>query len=260
MKILFIGDVVGSIGCSFLKKNIWSVRKSEEIDLVIANGENSADGNGITPQSADSLYEAGVDVISTGNHVYRRKEIYEYLNSKNNIIRPANFMPGNPGRGMCIYKTGKGDVAVINLCGLVYMESNDCPFRTADKLIEEASLKTKNIIIDFHAEATSEKRALAEYVCGRVSAVIGTHTHVPTADEKILAGKTGFITDVGMTGPHEGILGVDKEIIIEKLRLGMPAKFELAKGSVQFNAVFLDIDEATGKTISIKRIFKVFEI
>jgi len=243
MKILFIGDVVGSIGCSFLKKNIWSVRKSEEIDLVIANGENSADGNGITPQSADSLYEAGVDVISTGNHVYRRKEIYEYLNSKNNIIRPANFMPGNPGRGMCIYKTGKGDVAVINLCGLVYMESNDCPFRTADKLIEEASLKTKNIIIDFHAEATSEKRALAEYVCGRVSAVIGTHTHVPTADEKILAGKTGFITDVGMTGPTDSILGVEKDGVIKRFLTKMPVKFKEATGNISMNAVIITLNE-----------------
>jgi len=243
MKILFIGDVVGSIGCSFLKKNIWSVRKSEEIDLVIANGENSADGNGITPQSADSLYEAGVDVISTGNHVYRRKEIYEYLNSKNNIIRPANFMPGNPGRGMCIYKTGKGDVAVINLCGLVYMESNDCPFRTADKLIEEASLKTKNIIIDFHAEATSEKRALAEYVCGRVSAVIGTHTHVPTADEKILAGKTGFITDVGMTGPTDSILGVEKDGVIKRFLTKMPVKFKEATGNISMNSVIITLNE-----------------
>jgi len=257
LKILFIGDIVGSPGRRAVKECINELRNELSPDYCIANGENAAGGSGITYVVAQELYKLGIDALTMGNHTWSKREVNSFINTDTKLIRPANYPPEVPGKGSLIID---GKLGVINLIGRVYMDHADCPFRALDNELEQLRSKVKVCIVDIHAEATSEKCAIAWHADGRVSAVLGTHTHVQTADERILPCGTAFITDVGMTGPHEGILGVDKEIIIEKLRLGMPAKFELAKGSVQFNAVFLDIDEATGKTISIKRIFKVFEI
>jgi metallophosphoesterase (TIGR00282 family) len=199
----------------------------------------------------------GVDAITLGNHTWAKKEITNFIDSDSNIIRPANYPDNVPGKGSAIID---GKLGIINLVGRVYMEQADCPFRALDRELEYIKSKVKVVIVDIHAEATSEKCAIAWHVDGRVSGVIGTHTHVQTADERILPCGTAFISDVGMTGPHEGIIGVDKEIILDKFILGMPVRFELAKGSVQFNGVYLEIDEITGKTIDIHRICKVFSL
>ncbi|MDP4152144.1 MAG: TIGR00282 family metallophosphoesterase [Bacillota bacterium] len=256
MKLLFIGDVVGAKGRAFLKSTLWALRRETGVDVVIANGENSADNNGVTPQSADELFEAGVDIITGGNHSFQRREIYTYLAEKEYILRPANYPSGAPGKGMCIYNTGKSDIAVISLSGIVFLDALDCPFRVADTLLKEAALKTKIIVIDFHAEATSEKRAFAEYVKGRASAVLGTHTHVMTSDAQVLGGVTGFITDVGMTGPTDSIIGVGKEEVIKKFLTKMPVRFKEGEGIAKINAALLDIDEATGNCIRIETIIK----
>ena len=253
INILAIGDVVGSIGCNFLKAKLPALKKYKDIDIVIANGENSADGNGITPASAQKLFEAGVDVITTGNHAFRRNEMYEMYDSHPYIIRPANFPRGTtPGKGICTLDMCSYSVNVINIMGTAFMESLDCPFRTADRLIEENPAKIN--IIDFHAESTGEKRAFGFYLDGRVSAVFGTHTHVQTSDETILPGGTGYITDVGMSGPVNSVLGVKPELIIAKLRDKLPVRFEIASGDCKINAVIFNINEKTGKTVSVERI------
>ncbi len=254
MRILFIGDVVSGAGTNFLLDNLWNIRKECSADVVIANGENSADGNGILPFSADRLFSAGVDIITGGNHSFRRKEIYSYIDEHEYLLRPANYPTDVPGCGYCIYTTDKGEkLAVISMLGTYMLDSFDCPFKTADRLIEKLEAETHNIIIDFHAEATSEKRALAEYVSGKVSAVVGTHTHVQTADEKLLPGHTGFITDAGMTGVIDSILGVKKEDVIYRFTTRMPTRFNSAMGDCEMNGVLIDIDAKTGKCINIER-------
>ena len=250
MNILAIGDVVGSIGCKFLRHHLPSLKKIKHIDLVIANGENSADGNGILPASAQYLLDSGVDIITTGNHVYRRREIYPFLDDCETILRPANFPKDAPGRGAFIYDMGRIRVGVINLMGLVYMENLDCPFETVDKLLHSMP---KITLVDLHAEATGEKGALAYYLDGRVSAVFGTHTHVQTADEQILPGGTGFISDVGMVGPIRSILGVKPELIIQKMKGKLPVRFENGDGDCHMDCVLFTIDEKTGKTTAIER-------
>lgn len=257
MKVLFIGDIVGGPGRKAAKKCISEMRKELSIDYCIANGENAAGGKGITYVVAQELYNMGVDAITLGNHTWAKKEITNFIDSDSNIIRPANYPDNVPGKGSAIID---GKLGIINLVGRVYMEQADCPFRALDRELEYIKSKVKVVIVDIHAEATSEKCAIAWHVDGRVSGVIGTHTHVQTADERILPCGTAFISDVGMTGPHEGIIGVDKEIILDKFISGMPVRFELAKGSVQFNGVYLEIDEITGKTIDIHRICKVFSL
>ena len=253
MKILAIGDVVGSIGCRFLRAHLPQLKKIKNIDLVIVNGENSADGNGITPVSADFLFDSGVDVITTGNHSFRRRESYEYYDSCEFLLRPANFPSAAPGRGLCIVDKGRIQVAVISLMGTVYLESMDSPFDTADRLLKQDLPKI--ILVDFHAEATGEKRALGYYLDGRVSAVFGTHTHVQTADETILPNGTGYLTDLGMTGTVESILGVKPELVIEKMRTKMPVRFDLvAEGDFKMEGLLLEIDEKTGKTTAVERI------
>ena len=253
MRILAIGDVVGSIGCGFLRQKLPLLKKSENIDLVIANGENSADGNGITPSSAQFLFSSGVDIITGGNHSFRRKECLEYYDQSEYLLRPANYPKGStPGKGSCIYDFGRVQVGVINLSGCVYMDALDDPFREADRRIKE--LGTRIVIVDFHAEATAEKRAMGFYLDGRVSAVFGTHTHVQTADETVLPGGTGYITDVGMTGPVLSVLGVKPELAVKKFREKLPVKFELATGECHMDCILFDIEEKTGKTISAKRI------
>lgn len=253
MNILCIGDVVGSIGCKFLMKTLPSFKKLKGIDMVIANGENSSDGNGLTPYSANLLFDGGVDVITSGNHAFRRKESYEFYDDCDNLIRPANYPEGTtPGRGYTVIDMLKFQVCVINMMGVVYLESLDCPFKTIEKILEETQ-QYKIKILDFHAEATAEKRALGYYLDGRISAMFGTHTHVQTADETILPKGTGYITDVGMTGPVESVLGVKKEIAISKFKYKMPVRFDLASGECRMDCILFEIDDNTGKTVSVER-------
>ena len=256
MKILAIGDVIGKIGCTFLREKLPQLKKIRQIDVVIANGENSSDGNGITPASAEYLFTSGVDVITTGNHAFRRKESYDLYDNCEYLIRPANFPNGTtPGKGMTILDMGKIQVAVINLMGTAYLEPLDCPFKEADRLIAQAKeANAKIIIVDFHAEATGEKRAMGYYLDGRVSAMFGTHTHVQTCDATILPQGSGYITDVGMTGPIDSVLGVKPEIIIKKFTEKLPQRFEIATGDCKLNCVLMEIDDKTGKTVNIEAI------
>ena len=252
MKILFIGDVVDSVGCDFVRANLVGVKRFYGIDAVIANGENTAAGNGILPKTAEHLMASGVDVITGGNHSFKRKEIYEYFDKNKPVIRPANFSENVPGNGVYILDFGKTQIAVINLIGRVYLDNYDCPFSKADELIEK--LETNLIFVDFHAEATGEKGALARYLDGKVSAIAGSHTHVQTSDEQILPGGTGFITDAGMTGAVDSILGVKPEIIIKKMRTHMPARYETGTGACKMEGVVFELCEQSGKCKNTERI------
>lgn len=252
MNILAIGDVVGSIGCRFLRSHLPAVKKMKAIDLVIVNGENSADGNGLTPVSVQYLLDSGADVVTSGNHSFRRKESYSLYDSCETLLRPANFPPAAPGKGFFIVDMGRIQVGVMNLMGVVYMESMDSPFDCADRILAQGMPKIT--LVDFHAEATGEKRSFAWYLDGRVSAVFGTHTHVQTADECILPNGTGYISDLGMTGPVNSVLGVKPELVIQKMRTKMPVRFDLASGDCCINGAIFNIDERTGKTISVERL------
>ncbi|HEX3017643.1 MAG TPA: TIGR00282 family metallophosphoesterase [Caproicibacter sp.] len=252
MNILAIGDVVGSIGCRFLRSHLPTLKKMKAIDLVIVNGENSADGNGLTPVSVQYLLDSGADVVTSGNHSFRRKESYSLYDSCETLLRPANFPPSAPGKGFCIVDMGRIQVGVINLMGVVYMESMESPFDCADRILAKGMPKIT--LVDFHAEATGEKRSFGYYLDGRVSAVFGTHTHVQTADECVLPNGTGYISDLGMTGPIQSVLGVKPEIVIQKMRTKMPVRFDLADGDCKINGVIFNIDESTGKTISVERL------
>ena len=254
MNILVIGDVVSDIGCRFLRKNLSAFKKLKAIDFCIVNGENSAAGNGITPLSAQELFTSGADFITTGNHVYRRKEVYDLLDESEFIIRPCNYPEANPGKGYSIVDMGRYSVAVINLMGTMYMESLENPFNAADRALKEIGSATPVILVDFHAEATSEKQALAYYLDGRVSAVFGTHTHVLTNDERILPGGTGYITDIGMCGVKNSVLGVNKELIIEKFRTNMPVRFDAASGECIINGCIFTIDEKSGKCVAVESV------
>jgi 2',3'-cyclic-nucleotide 2'-phosphodiesterase len=260
MQILFIGDIFGRPGRTIVKERLPELVKQHSIDLIIANGENAAAGFGITPPLTEELFDLGIDVLTTGNHVWDKREIVDYLEAANGdpysparrLLRPANYPPGMPGWG--IYQGRKKDIsyAVLNLQGRVFMASNDDPFRVADQLLKE--VKAKVIVVDIHAEATSEKMSLGWYLDGRVTAVLGTHTHVPTADERVLPNGTAYITDVGMTGPYDSVIGVKKEIIIGKFLNNMPARFEAGTGDVRLCAIVVDCDEATGRAREIKRL------
>ncbi len=255
LNILFIGDIVGRPGRNAVKELVKEYRNKYKLDLVIANGENAAGGNGITKAIADELYDNYIDIITMGNHTWDKKEIFEFIDHEQYLIRPANYPPETPGRGYGIVKVKGGiKVAVINLSGRVFLPPLDCPFRKAIELLDEIKMETKISIIDFHAEATSEKVAFGWYMDGLVSAVIGTHTHIQTADERILPQGTAYITDAGMTGPRDSVLGVEREMVIKKFISQMPVRFETAKGDSQLNGILLEINEMTGKTESIKRI------
>lgn len=249
MRILCIGDVVGSVGCNFLRSKLPTLKKYKDIDFVICNGENSSDGNGITPSSARFLFDSGVDAITLGNHTFRRKEAYEFLDENPFVVRPANFPEKTtPGKGIINIDTGRRIITVINLMGNVFMDNNlNCAFECIDKMLEKA--EGKIIIVDFHAETTGEKRAMGYYLDGRVSAVFGTHTHVQTSDAQILPDGSGYITDVGMTGTQHSVLGVKSEIIIEKLKTKLPQRFDLASGDCKMECVIFDIDDKTGKCV-----------
>ena len=254
MNILCIGDVVGSVGCEFLREKLPGLKKLKAIDFVIANGENSADGNGITPTSFQHLLDSGVDVVTTGNHCFRRREVYELFDSAENLLRPANFPEKvTPGHGLCIADLGRVRVAVINLMGNVYLESLKSPFETLEELLKTPDLP-RICIVDFHAEATGEKRAMGFFADGRVSALFGTHTHVQTADECLLPKGTGYITDAGMTGPIHSVLGVKPELIIRKLTTQMPVRFETASAPCHMDCVLFTIDERTGLCVDAERI------
>lgn len=257
MKILFIGDVVGKRGCEALQKELPSLKRELSADIVIVNGENSAEGNGITAHSAGMIFEAGADVITTGNHCFRQKGIEEEFERNERIIRPANYDDEVYGKGVCELDCGAYSVCVINLLGTTYLQPLENPFRCVDKLLEKNS--SRIVILDFHAEATSEKRAMGYYLAGRATAVLGTHTHVTTADEQIIDG-TGYITDVGMTGPKESILGVDKDIIIERFLTYYPKRHVFAGGDIELNGVLLDIDHKSGKCTGIERVRRIVSV
>lgn len=258
INVLFIGDVNGKPGRSAVKAILPGLIKEHSIDFVIANGENSAGGFGIIKEKFDELSAAGVNVVTTGNHIWDKKEILPVLESEPRLLRPANFAPKTPGRGFGVYdleKPGKKiRIGVVNVVGRIFMPPADCPFRAADAIVNEISVTTPIIIVDIHAEATSEKQALGFFLDGRVSAVLGTHTHVQTADERVFPKGTAFISDAGMCGPFDSVIGVDKEQIINRFLTHMPVKFELAKGDVHFNAALIEIDENTGMASKIERI------
>ncbi len=250
MKILLIGDIIGRPGRQAVAALLPDLRHQYEIDLVVANGENTAGGIGLTPPIALELYNLGVDFITSGNHIWKHREIIPYLdNGEFPILRPLNYPPKVPGRGYLI----KDDVMVVNLEGRVFMGDLDCPFRAMDQLLDEIEPKPKVILVDFHAEATSEKGAMGMYLDGRVSAVVGTHTHVGTVDARVLPGGTAFVTDIGMVGPRDSVIGDEAENIIERFLTQTPQKFTVGRDPVRFNSVLVETDD-TGRAVDIKRI------
>ena len=254
MRIFFIGDIFGSPGRKVLADHLQDIVQSRSLDLVIANGENSAAGFGITPRLAEELFALGIEVLTTGNHGWDRKEILPYFPQQPRLLRAANYPAGAPGAGVFCGMTRAGvPYAVLHLQGRVYMTALDCPFRKADEELARLAPGCRIRIVDVHAEATSEKQAMGWHLDGRVTAVVGTHTHVPTADERVLPGGTAYITDVGMTGPYESVIGVKREIAVGKFLNQMPARFEPATGDVRLAAVIIDADEATGLAQSIER-------
>jgi metallophosphoesterase (TIGR00282 family) len=253
MRILFLGDVVGKPGRQAIRAVLPRLIDREQLALVIANCENVAGGTGVDPKSARELLDSGVDVLTSGNHVWRRKEIIEFIEHEPRLIRPANFPPSVPGYGWTVCETADGTpVAVINLIGRVFMDSVDCPFRAAETILSE--VRARVIIVDMHGEATSEKVAMGWFLAGKVSAVLGSHTHVQTADERVLPGGTAYITDVGMCGPTESVIGVKKELVVQRFIDHMPVKYEVASGPVIVQGAFVDVDPETGRAESIRRL------
>lgn len=254
MKILFIGDVVGSPGRDMVMTYLPKLKHKFKPTLTIINGENAASGKGITEKIYKSFLEVGANLVTLGNHTWDQRELIEIIDHLPNLIRPANFPEGVPGKGYTILKVNELEIGVINLQGRTFLPALDCPFKKADEIINEVRKRTPIIFVDFHAEATSEKQAMGWYLDGRVTAVVGTHTHVQTADHRILPQKTAYITDVGMTGPYDGILGVEREAVIKKFLTNLPVRFEVTKGREQLNAVIIELDTNTGRAKSIKPI------
>ena len=253
-KILTLGDIVGAGGTEAIEKKLWEIRNENRIDMVIANGENAATGNGINPETAQRLFRAGVDVITGGNHIFRKSTIHSFLEKEKNIIRPANYPSECPGFGYCIFDMCSYRVLVINLLGTVYMESLENPFSCADKILKNEEGNFDIALLDFHAEATSEKLALARYLDGRISCFFGTHTHVQTSDEKVLAGGTGYITDLGMCGVEDSVLGVKSDIIIRRFLTKMPQKHEEAEGEARICGCIFTVCVENGKCVEVERI------
>lgn len=255
MKILFIGDIVGSPGRKIVHERLADILSQRQIDLCIANGENSASGFGITPRLAEELFASGIEVITGGNHIWDRREILEFLPHEPRLLRPANFPNGLPGSGLYVGRARNGvPYAVLNLQGRTFMTALDDPFRTATRELAKIPPDVKVIFVDMHAEATSEKQAMGWYLDGKVSVVVGTHTHVPTADFHVLPGGTAYTTDVGMTGPHNSVIGMEKEGVLQRFLDALPARFVVAEGDVQMNTVLIDVDETTGRSRSIERL------
>jgi hypothetical protein len=251
---LFIGDIIGEPGRKMLKQALPDLLKAHVPDLVIANGENAAGGFGITPEIAEELFSLGIHVLTSGNHVWDKKEIEPWLGKQDHLIRPANYPAETPGSGSVVVSSDRGKVAVLNLEGRVFMSPLEDPFRVAEREVERLRKETRTIIVDFHAEATSEKAALAWHLDGKVTAVLGTHTHVQTADERVLPGGTAFMTDVGMTGPSDSVIGVKKEDAIARFLTQRPHRFEIPKGPTQLDAVVIEVDQKSGKAKTIERI------
>ncbi len=261
MKILFVGDIFGSAGRRIVREHIGHVREAHDVELTVINAENAAGGFGVTPQIAEELFDLGADVLTTGNHVWDKRELLDYLNSATadsqararRILRPANMQPGLPGYGVFEGVTKSGVAyAVVDLMGKVFMSGTNDPFNAANDLI--AKIKAKVILVDFHGEATSEKVAMGWHLDGRVTAVLGTHTHIPTADERVLPGGTAYQTDVGMSGPYDSVIGVEKDLVLHRFLTGMPGKFEAAKGNPKMCAALITCDPATGRASAIQRI------
>ncbi|MHB8764532.1 MAG: TIGR00282 family metallophosphoesterase [Deferrisomatales bacterium] len=253
MRILFLGDVVGEPGLAALRR-LPSLSARLGADLVVANGENTANGLGITAKTAREMRSAGVQVVTTGNHVWDKKEFLGEIDALPWVIRPANYPPGAPGRGWCGVEVGGVLVAVANLSGRIFMDPLDCPFRAADRVLGEIGARTRVVLVDFHAEATSEKRALGWHLDGRVTAVLGTHTHVATADAQVLPGGTGYITDVGMTGPRDSVIGVPREGAVTRFVSQLPARLGVAKTDAVLCGVLVEADPATGRCLGIERV------
>jgi hypothetical protein len=252
MNLLFIGDIVGRPGRDLVRVGLAPLVASQAVDLVIVNGENAAGGNGITREIGESLFAQGVDVITSGNHIWDKREALDYIAVESRLLRPANY-PDAPGRGSYVARTPGGrSVGVLNLMGRVHMAHLDDPFRTARREVDALRERTSIVFVDFHAEATSEKIAMGWFLDGQVTAVVGTHTHVQTADGRVLPGGTAYLTDVGMTGPHDGVIGVEKAAVLQKFLTGMPARFETATGDPRLHAVVVDADEASGKARRIQ--------
>lgn len=257
MNILVIGDIIGKPGRKAVAGLLPKLKREYRLDLVIANGENSAGGMGITPEVVEELYASGINVITSGNHVWKHKEIYGTLDKDPALLRPANYPPRVPGKGSGIFFTEKGDkVGVLNLMGRVFLAELDCPFRKADEEIEKLSQETKVVVVDMHAEITSEKAAMGWYLDGRVSAVVGTHTHIPTADERILPKGTAYITDIGMVGSLDSVIGVKKELALKRFLSQIPIRFEVEKENIYLQGVVISIDSKTGRAKKIERIQK----
>jgi len=255
LKILFIGDIIGRPGRQLVRDVLPRLIDQHMIDLVVANGENAAAGFGLTPDVVAELFDLGIDVLTTGNHVWDKRDGLVCLEQEPGLLRPANYPVDTPGRGVGIFQTPAGlSVAVVNLEGRVFMGNLDCPFRKADAILEELGSNQRIVFVDFHAEATSEKGALAAYLDGRVSAVVGTHTHVQTADERVLPGGTAFISDVGMSGARDSVIGIRKELSIQRFLTQMPVRYEIAKNDPLLCGVVVSIDESTGKATGIERV------
>ena len=257
MKILFIGDIVGSPGREAVRKLLPELKREYRLNFVIANAENSAGGSGLTAAVAGDLFDSGADVLTSGDHIWKKREIMDIINQEERILRPVNFPAGAPGRGAGVFRTKENlKVGVVNVNGRVFMEALDCPFRTVASAVGELSKETCIIVVDIHAEATSEKVALGWYLDGKVSAILGTHTHIQTADEKILPQGSAYITDAGMTGPMDSVIGRRIEDVLERFITAVPVRFEVASANIQLHGVVVEIDEQTGKARSIVRIQK----
>ena len=255
MRILFVGDIVGKAGRQAIEGLLERVIADRGIDFTVANAENAAGGMGITPVIASEFLDLGIDVLTSGNHIWAKKEILSFLDEEERLLRPANYPAGVPGRGAGIFQLGNGrKVGVLNLEGRVFMRNLECPFRTGEKEAEKLREKTPIVLVDFHAEATSEKMALAWFLNGRVSAVLGTHTHVQTSDEKILSGGTGYITDVGMTGPLASVIGIRRQAALERFLTQIPWKFDVATDEIELQGVIVEIEEENGKARKIERV------
>ncbi|MFQ5674063.1 MAG: TIGR00282 family metallophosphoesterase [Nitrospinales bacterium] len=255
MNILFVGDIVGKPGRRALAGALASLREQHDVDLCIGNAENAAGGFGLTPDVAEDLFDLGIDVLTSGNHIFDKREILPYLSREVRVLRPANYPPESPGMGSYLANTGKGTwVGVLNLMGRVFIDTIDCPFKKADEEIKKLKQKTNIIFVDFHAEVTSEKTAIGWYLDGKVSAVVGSHTHVQTADEKILPRGTAYLTDVGMTGPMNSVIGIKTETAISRFITRLPKRFETASGEAQLNAALVKVDPRSGKANHIERI------
>lgn len=249
-----IGDIYGKAGRQAVRQYIPILKTKYQLDMVIANGENSAGGVGITKKVLDEISSAGVDVVTSGNHIWDKKEIFQFIDQEPYLIRPANYPPGTPGKGYCIFKVNDKNIGVMNISGRTFMPDLDCPFRKADEILEVLTQECDMILLDFHAETTSEKMAMGWYLDGKVTCIVGTHTHIQTSDERILPAGTAYITDLGMVGPWNSVLGVDKDLVVKKFLTGLPVKFDIASGPHVFCGLVIMVDDQTNMVQKVKRI------